>query len=281
MICIQHLEFDHDERNRGVVGMQIIDNINKTVKDDLAISISKGDKISIASAYFSIYAYQALKKQLDSIDELRFVFTSPTFLKEKAPREKREFYIPRLNREKSLYGTEFEVKLRNELTQKAIARECAQWIKKKVRFRSNVTGRSINNFLNIVKPDKAVAYSPINSFTTSDLGCEQGNNIMNLVHRIETPLADEYVTMFEQIWSDTNLLQDVTDQVIDGITAAYNENSPEFVYFVAIYNIFSEFLLDISEDILPNEATGFKESKIWGKLYDFQKDAVLSMKKRQ
>ncbi|WP_054695802.1 helicase-related protein [Syntrophomonas palmitatica] len=257
--------------------MQILDNVTNTVKDDLAATVSKGDKLSIAAACFSIYAYQALKEQLDGIDELRFVFTSPTFLKESAPKEKREFYIPRLNRERSLYGTEFEVKLRNELTQKAIARECADWIRKKVRFRSNVTGGAMNGFLSVVKPNEAIAYSPLNSFTTSDLGCERGNNIMNLVNRIDAPLAGEYVKIFEQIWNDKNLLQDVTEQVIDGITAAYNENSPEFIYFVAIYNIFNEFLEDISEDVMPNEATGFKETKIWSKLYSFQKDAALAI----
>lgn len=257
--------------------MQILDNVNNTVKDDLAATVSKGDKLSIAAACFSIYAYQALKKQLDGIDELRFVFTSPTFLQEKAPKEKREFYIPRLDRERSLYGTEFEVKLRNELNQKAIARECADWIRKKVSFRSNVTGGAMGGFLSVVKPDETIAYAPINSFTTSDLGCERGNNIMSLVNRIDAPLAGEYVKMFEQIWNDKNLLQDVTEQIVDGITAAYNENSPEFVYFVAIYNIFSEFLEDVSEDVLPNEATGFKETKIWNKLYAFQKDAVLAI----
>jgi hypothetical protein len=257
--------------------MQILDNINKTVKADLAATVTKGDKLSIAAACFSIYAYQALKEQLDGIDELRFVFTSPTFLKETAPKEKREFYIPRLNRERSLYGTEFEVKLRNELTQKAVARECAEWIRKKVRFRSNVTGGAMSGFLSVIKPNEAIAYSPLNSFTTSDLGCERGNNIMNLVNRIDAPLAGEYVKMFEQIWNDKNLLQDVTEQVIDGITAAYTENSPEFIYFVAIYNIFNEFLEDINEDVLPNEATGFKESKIWSKLYSFQKDATLAI----
>lgn len=120
--------------------MRILDNVNNTVKDDLAETMAKGDKISIAATCFSMYAYQALKDQLDDIDELRFVFTSPTFLQEKAPKEKREFYIPRLDRERSLHGTEFEVKLRNELTQKAIARECAMWIRNKVQFRSNVTG---------------------------------------------------------------------------------------------------------------------------------------------
>lgn len=47
--------------------------------------------------------------------------------------------------------------------------------------------------------------------------------------------------------------------------------------FVTLYNIFSEFLEDVSEDHLPNEATGFKESKIWSMLYNFQKDAVLAI----
>jgi SNF2 family DNA or RNA helicase len=257
--------------------MRVIDNVNETVKDDLAATISKGDRLSIAAACFSIYAYEALKKQLNSIDELRFIFTSPTFLQEKFPKQKREFYIPRLNRERSLYGTEFEVKLRNELTQKAIARECVEWIRKKAIFRSNVTGGTMGSFLSVIKPSGSIAYAPLQSFTTSDLGCERGNNIMNFVNRIDAPLADDYVRMFEQIWNDKNLLQDVTDQVIEGITAAYNENSPEFVYFVAIYNIFNEFLSDISEDVLPNEATGFKDTKIWGKLYDFQRDASLAI----
>lgn len=263
----------------GVQGgiMQVLDNVNKTVKDDLEKTVSKGDKISIASSCFSIYAYEALKNQLDDVEELRFVFTSPTFLQEKAPREKREFYIPQLNRERSLYGTEFEVKLRNELNQKAIARECAEWIRKKVTFRSNITGSSIGSFLSVVKPGESIAYSPLNAFTTADLGCERGNSIMSLVNRIDAPLADEYLKMFDQIWNNKDLLEDVTDQVIDGITAAYNENPPEFIYFVAIYNIFNEFLTDISEDVLPNEATGFKETKIWQKLYDFQQDAVLAI----
>ncbi len=114
--------------------MQIIDNINHIVKNDLQESIRTGSKLSIAAACFSIYAYQELKKQLESIDELRFIFTSPTFVTEKTPKAQREFYIPRISRECSLYGTEFEVKLRNELTQKAVAKECADWIRRKAIF---------------------------------------------------------------------------------------------------------------------------------------------------
>ena len=127
--------------------MQILDNITTTIKDDLKVCIRKDSKLSIAAACFSIYAYQELKKQLSGIRELRFIFTSPTFVTEKTPKAQREFYIPRLSRERSIYGTEFEIRLRNELTQKAIAKECAEWIKKKVIFKSNATQEQIDNAL--------------------------------------------------------------------------------------------------------------------------------------
>lgn len=253
--------------------MELINNTTKTLRDDLAVEIKQGSRLSVAAACFSIYAFQELKKELQGIDELRFIFTSPTFTTEKAKKEKREFYIPRLSRERSLYGTEFEVKLRNELTQKAIAKECAEWIRKKVTFKSNVTNENMMGFINL--DDKN--YMPINGFTTVDLGCERGNNAYNMVQKTEAPFSTAYIDLFDNLWNDTSKLQEVTDKVIENITAAYNENSPDFIYFVTLYNIFSEFLEDVSEDHLPNEATGFKESKIWSMLYNFQKDAVLAI----
>lgn len=253
--------------------MELINNTTKTLRDDLAVEIKQGSRLSVAAACFSIYAFQELKKELQGIDELRFIFTSPTFTTEKAKKEKREFYIPRLSRERSLYGTEFEVKLRNELTQKAIAKECAEWIRKKVTFKSNVTNENMMGFINL--DDKN--YMPINGFTTVDLGCERGNNAYNMVQKTEAPFSTAYIDLFDNLWNDSSKLQEVTDEVIENITAAYNENSPDFIYFVTLYNIFSEFLEDVSEDHLPNEATGFKESKIWSMLYNFQKDAVLAI----
>lgn len=253
--------------------MELINNTTKTLRDDLAVEIRKGSKLSIAASCFSIYAFQELKKELQGIDELRFIFTSPTFTTEKAKKEKREFYIPRLNRERSLYGTEFEIKLRNELTQKAIAKECAEWICQKVTFKSNVSNENMMGFINL--DDKN--YMPINGFTTVDLGCERGNNAYNMVQKTEVPFSTAYIDLFESIWNDNVKLQEVTDEVIENIVAAYNENSPDFIYFVTLYNIFNEFLEDVSEDNLPNEATGFKESKIWSMLYNFQKDAVLAI----
>lgn len=254
--------------------MKILDNIAVTVRDDLRETIRKHSKLSIAAACFSIYAYQELKKQLESVDAIRFIFTSPTFVQDKIPKEKREFYIPRLSRERSLYGTEFEVKLRNELTQKAIAKECADWIRRKVTFRSNVSQEQMMGFINV---DEST-YMPINGFTTVDLGCERGNNAYYVVTRTEAAEnGRHFLRLFDEIWSDAKKLQDVTDYVIESISTAYRENSPDFIYFYTLYNIFNEFLDDISEDVLPNEATGFKQSKIWEMLYNFQKDAALAI----
>lgn len=254
--------------------MKIFDNVTDIVRDDLIQIIKKGSKVSIAAECFSMYAYNALKKQLENIDELRFIFTSPTFITEAVPKQQREFYIPRLSRESSLYGTEFEIKLRNELTQKDISKECADWIKRKVTFKSNVTNEKMTGFMTV---DQST-YMPINGFTTVDLGCERGNNAYYPVQKTESyENAKYFLNLFEEIWNDKKKLQEVTDTVIESISVAYQENSPEFIYFFILYNIFHEFLDDISEDELPNEATGFKQSKIWGMLYDFQKDAVLAI----
>ena len=257
--------------------VKIFDNINDIVRDDMISTINRGSKISIAAACFSIYAYKELKKQLEQIDECRFIFTAPTFIKEKTEKQKREFYIPRLNRENSLYGTEFELKLRNEMNQKAIAKECAEWIKRKATFKSNITGENMTGFVNVTNSNSATTYMPINGFTTVDIGCERGNNTYNMVNRFESPFADTYINLFESLWNDKNKLQDVTDIVIENMTSVYNENSPESIYFLILYHVFSEFLNDISTDELPNEATGFKQSKIWNMLYDFQRDAVLAI----
>lgn len=257
--------------------MEIFNNTTKVVKDDLVKKIQSGSKVSVAAACFSIYAYQALKHELEYCDEFRFIFTSPTFIAEKTPKERREFYIPRLNREKGLYGTEFEVRLRNELKQKAVAKECAEWMRKKATFRSNKTWEGMNNFLVVENPEDTYTYMPVNSFTTVDLGCERGNNISNMVTRFENPASKEFLHLFNTIWEDKEKLTDVTSEVIDMISTVYQENAPELIYFMTLYHIFSEFLDDISEDVLPNEATGFKNSVIWNKLYHFQKDAVLGI----
>ena len=253
------------------------DNKARIVKDDLIAHIKDGDKIAVASSMFSMYAYQELREKLGDIDEFRFIFTSPSFIKERAPKEKREFYIPRLNREQGLYGTEFEIKLRNELTQKAIASECARWIQSKATFKSFDRESGMGNtFLSIAKEDDTIAYTPFQGFTTSELGTEKSGTGYQMVMRPDTSTSAELLRQFDAAWNSGEL-HDVTDAVIDGITAMYQENAPELVYYMALYRIFNEFLEDVSEDVLPNEGVGFRESAIWGKLYDFQRDAALAI----
>jgi len=210
--------------------MELIDNVNHTLKEDLQKNIHGGSKLSVAAACFSIYAFQELKKELAGVKELRFIFTSPTFVNEKSQKESREFYIPRISREQSLYGTEFEVKLRNELTQKAIAKECADWIRKKAVFKSNITEDQMLGFITV---DDST-YMPIRGFTTVDLGCERGNNAYYPVQKTEShENAKYFLKLFEQLWNDKKRLQEVTDIVIENISVAYRENArlPAVVHF--------------------------------------------------
>lgn len=267
-----------------------INNTSERLVDDLKSRLSTQSRISIAAASFSIYAFEAMKAELEKVEEVRFIFTSPTFVADKTKKEKREFYIPKLNRERNLYGTEFEIKLRNQLSQKAIAKECAAWIQKKVKFKSNSSQEGMGGFLHLCDgepsalpvfdmnaPSKQHVYLPFDDFSTTQLGCEKGNNVYTMVNVLPSPSAEAYLQIFNQQWENDEKFKDVTARGLEYIETVYQENAPEYIYFIALYNIFHEFLEDISEDVLPNERTGFKNSLIWNKLYNFQKDAALAI----
>lgn len=267
-----------------------INNTSERLVDDLKSRLSTQSCISIAAASFSIYAFEAMKAELEKVEEVRFIFTSPTFVADRTKKEKREFYIPKLNRERNLYGTEFEIKLRNQLSQKAIAKECAAWIRKKVKFKSNSSQEGMGGFLHLCDgepsalpvfdmnaPSKQHVYLPFDDFSTTQLGCEKGNNVYTMVNVLPSPSAEAYLQIFNQQWENDEKFKNVTARVLEYIETVYQENAPEYIYFIALYNIFHEFLEDISEDVLPNERTGFKNSLIWDKLYNFQKDAALAI----
>ena len=262
--------------------MRIIDNINSLLGDDLKASIQPKTRLKIAASCFSIYAYEALKSELVKIESLKFIFTAPTFVPnevtDKLRKERREFFIPKADRERSLYGSQFEIQIRNKLTQRAIARECAEWMRRKAKFRSNKTRSPMQQFACIQGSEQEVAYMPLDGFTTVDLGYQRGNAVSNIVNRLdESTFTATYLQLFDQIWSDPDKFEDVTDAICDHIASVYQENSPERIYFLMLYNIFSEFLDDIDEDVLPNDRTGYQDTLVWNKLFNFQRDAAVGI----
>ena len=259
--------------------MEMIDNINRLLGDDLKATVTPGARLKIAASCFSIYAFEALKKELTGVESLQFIFTAPTFVPnevtDRLRKERREFFIPKSQRESGLYGTEFEIQLRNKLTQRAVARECAQWIRQKARFRSNKTKAPMQPFVHVANRDQATAYMPVNGFTAVDLGYQQGNAVSNFVNRMDEPAhAQMYLQLFDQIWDDPDKVEDVTAAICDHIESVYQENSPERIYFIMLYNIFRDFLEDVDEDVLPNELTGYRDTLVWNKLFNYQKDAA-------
>ena len=259
--------------------MDVIDNINRLLGDDLKCAMVSDAKVRIAASCFSIYAFEALKTELASIEGLQFLFTSPTFLPnqvtDKLKKERREFHLPKLRRENSLYGTEFEIRLKNELTQKAIAKECAAWIRSKAQFRTNTSDAPMQQFACVTHGCQSSVYMPLHGFTAVDLGYQRGNAVSNIVTRMdEVPATSTFLALFDQIWRDTNKTEDITAQLCEHIAAVYNENSPDTVYFLMLYHIFSEFLADVTEDVLPNDLTGYQDSMVWKKLFNFQRDAA-------
>lgn len=254
---------------------------NKTNKvgDDLKKQITKGSTLEVAAGIFTIYGYECLKNELKKIDRLNFIFTDPTFVEvDRNKRETRQFQINTYLRQKSISGSEFEINLKNELKGKAIAKECKQWIEQKVTFKTNIGNQYIQPHLTIDNQENKFIYMGINEFSSAGFGYEKDNSILHQIIKTDDfTTTKQYIQNFKEIWTDSQLLKDITDEVVSYIANLYKENSPEFIYYLTLYNIFSEFLEDISEDVLANEKTGFKKSVIWNKLYDFQRDAVLGI----
>src|SRR5680860_118580 len=259
--------------------MKLIDNINELLGDDLRRTVTPGSELKIAASCFSIYAFAELKEQLESVESLEFIFTSPTFVPDEATdsgrKVRREFHIPKAERERSFYGSEFEIQLKNKLTQRAIAKECADWMRRKAAFRSNRSKAPMQQFACVEAGEGKAVYTPLYGFTAVDLGYQQGDAVSNYVNKFDDESSTKrYLGLFEQIWSDPEKIEDVTARLCEHIASVYQENSPERIYFLMLYNIFSEFLEDISEDVLPNDRTGYQDSLIWNELYNFQRDAV-------
>lgn len=259
--------------------IKTFDNRISIVGDDLKSSISKDSKLSVAASIFSIYGFESLKKELSKVEELRFIFTDPTFIKtDQNKKDSRFFEIGSLNRQKSISGSDFEINLKNELKGRTIAKECRKWCEQKVRFKTNKGSGAIQPMLIVDNGNDKSTYLNLNEFSSAGFGYKKDNTLLGAITKMEdVATTQSFLTNFDNVWNDQELLEDITDDVVSYIDNLYKENSPEFIYYLILYHIFNEFLEDLSEDELANEKTGFKDSVIWNTLYDFQKDAVLGL----
>jgi SNF2 family DNA or RNA helicase len=253
---------------------KVLDNKKYRVVDELKGEIRKGTKLSVISAYFTIYAYAELKNELSKIDNMRFIFTEPTFV-HKEQELIREYYIER-NPEKKISGNEFEIKLRNEMKQAAIAKECAEWLEKKAEIKSLKQANPAQpRLVYIENPEDNVSINGTVDFTSDGLGITPSNRLDSNMCLYGKDYTIGFLQAFNELWENTAAVQDVKDKVLEQMRILYKENTPEFVYFVTLYNIFNNYLDELTEDNIVKSRTGFKDTLIWNKLYKFQKDGVM------
>lgn len=253
---------------------KVLDNKKHRVVDELKEELNKGSKLSIISAYFTIYAYAELKKELSKIENMRFIFTEPTFV-HKEQELIREYYIER-NPEKKISGNEFEIKLRNEMKQAAIAKECAQWLEKKAEIKSlRQANPAQPRLVYIENPEDSVSINGTVDFTSDGLGITPSKRLDSNMCLYGKDYTISFLQAFNELWEDDTAVQDVKDKVLEQMKVLYKENTPEFIYFVTLYNIFNNYLDELTEDNIVKSRTGFKETLVWNKLYKFQKDGVM------
>lgn len=259
--------------------IKTFDNRIDIVGDDLKQEINHNSKISVAASIFSIYGFESLKKELSKVEKLRFIFTDPTFITtDQNKKDSRFFEINSQNRQKSISGSDFEINLKNELKGRTIAKECRKWCEEKVTFKTNKGNGSIAPMLIVDNNEEKSTYLNLNEFSSAGFGYKKDNTVLGAITKMmDSTTTQSFLTNFDNVWNDKNLLEDVTEEVVSYIDNLYKENAPEFIYYLILYHIFNEFLEDLNEDDLANEKTGFKDSIIWNKLYDFQKDAVLGL----
>ena len=254
----------------------ILDNRTQgKVIDKLKEDLKSGTKVSIISAYFTIFAYQELRKELNKIDSLRLLFSMPTFVENKKDIN-REFKLSG-SYESGLAGDRYEMKLKNELKQSEIAKECAEWIRKKVEVRAYDEEHALPQKMYIMEQNNGEDSYIFGSsdFTSSGLGVVSSNKSEMNTYMKDTASTQTMLDLFNKAWSDNEKVKDVKKALLESLEVVYRENTSEFIYFVTLYNIFKDYLSDLTEEEIVKSKTGFKDSVVWNKLYNFQKDGVL------
>ncbi|HNZ02105.1 MAG TPA: phospholipase D-like domain-containing protein [Anaerolineaceae bacterium] len=237
------------------------------VADFLRGMVQADSEISIVSAYFTIYAYQALKNQLDQIYHLRFLFGEPSFLQSLDPDK---------TNHKAFQIAEDGIQLSTHLEQRRIARECADWIRAKVEIRSVRQANLLHAKMYHID-NSGVEHAILGSanFTASGLGVAgQNNNIeLDLVVDSNRDRCD-LKAWFDELWNNQDLVEDVTARVLEYLSQLYQDNAPEFVYYKTLFHIFEQYLSDREKSGLEDVAETITTTEIWHALFEFQKDGV-------
>ncbi len=261
--------------------LKTIDNVTCTLGEDIANTLAPGSFVYVSSSGFSLSAFEHLADELEKVKEVRFIFTAPAFMpqtavKEKLRKERREFFIPGVG-EASLLGTEYEIRLRNRLMQKAVARRCGQWIRNgNVKFASVVEFGQIQDMFIVETASGSVVYLPFGGFTADTLGYERGHYSSAISTRMGDSFAEPFLRRFSEVWAGGNL-RDVTVPLLDYIASVYRDNEPELVYFLVLKHLFDEALKDFDPDAMPNAGVGYEDTLVWKKLFDFQHDAAIAI----
>lgn len=250
------------------VGTGLRDNhIRGTVADFIREKTQDGSKLSLVSAYFTIYAYDALKNVLNNVENVNFLFGEPTFVNRLDPNktEKKAFII-------DADGLE----LSNKLQQKRVAKECAEWIESKVEIKTIKQSNLLHGKMyHIAKGGVENAILGSSNFTVRGLGLgSNGNNIeLNLIVDSNRD-RHELKQWFDEIWGNESLVKDVKQDVLNYLKQLYENNSPEFIYYKTLYHIFEKFIGDAGKSDIDLGKTSLFETEIWKTLFEFQKDGA-------
>ncbi len=236
------------------------------VAEFLADKITSGSHLSVVSACFTIYAYDALSHKLDQVDHLNFLFGEPRFIASLDPEKT----------DKKAFQIEDEgLELSNRLNQKEVARRCADWIRRKVGIRSIRQANLLHGKLyHIDDGRREHALVGSSNFTRRGLGLAATSNIeLNLIVDSDRDRAD-LKEWFDGIWGDDALVADVKDDVLRYLEQLYVNHAPEFIYFKTLYHVFERFLSGQEADAALFDQTAIIDTEIWKALFDFQKDDV-------
>ena len=249
----------------------IRDNLlRETVHDFLQQEIKDGSELSIVSAYFTIYAYEKMQHSLNKIEELRFLFGDPDFVKRMDPNN---------TDTKAFDITDTGLQLNQQLRQKPIAEACAEWIKEKVEIRTTRESNLIHGKMyHIANNGVEKAIMGSSNFTMRGLGLTRDSNNIELNLEVDSNRdRQDLKAWFDEIWNDDKLVEDVKETVLATLGQIGKDHAPELIYYKTLYELFRDEIETRKTNDQTLEDTHLYDTEVWKTLYEFQKEGVKSV----